>query len=116
MDKEVKAGLDRHLAIAVQQGLDVLGIADEDEGRGDAGYAELEDVAVAVKQAAKQVVVLLEVGRAPLRVEQLEEGVGRDLGERPRSLVAQRRSRLHLSRQSEGSTNERYCMLCVVTG
>ncbi len=57
----------------------------------NAGDAKAKDVAVTVKEAAEEVVVLLQVGMAPLVVQNLQEGLGRNFGEGPRSFVGDRR-------------------------
>ncbi len=51
--KEIKAGLNRHLAVAGEQRFDVLRVPDENMMPFDAGNAKAKDVAVTVEEAAE---------------------------------------------------------------
>jgi hypothetical protein len=56
----------------------------------DAGNAKAKDIAVSVKEAVEEVMVLLQLGIAPLIVQDRQERLGRNFGKGPRSFVGDR--------------------------
>jgi hypothetical protein len=91
LHKEIKAGLNWHLAVPGKQGFDILRVSDENMMPFDARNAKAKDIAVSGEEAVEEVMVLLQLGIAPLIVQDLQERLGRNFGKGPRSFVGDSR-------------------------